>query len=47
MKSKILAEKIKISSFDELLGGAADSVMEVRLEELHEFQGHPFRVLDD
>ena len=47
MKSKILAEKIKISSFDELLGGSADTVMEVRLEELHEFQGHPFRVLDD
>ena len=47
MKSKILAEKIKISSFDELLGGSADSVMEVRLEELYEFRGHPFRVLDD
>lgn len=49
--SKNLASKIKMTSYDELFGsatvdGRAD-VKDISLEELHEFSGHPFKVLDD
>ncbi len=45
--SRGLSGKIKLNTFDELLGGSADGAMEVPLTDLHEFLGHPFRVLDD
>lgn len=46
------AAKIKMSSYDELFGTGSmpdgfDTVKEISLEELHEFNGHPFKVLDD
>ena len=48
------ASKIKIDSFDDLFGSSsmensnqAEQVVEVSLEDLHTFQNHPFRVLDD
>lgn len=43
------AGKIKMSSFNDLFGGAADAeqVVDAKLEDLHTFKNHPFRVLDD
>lgn len=46
------AAKVKISSFDDLFGASeipagVEQVQEIALEELHEFKGHPFKVLDD
>ena len=48
------ASKIKIDSFEDLFGNSsmensnqAEQVVEVSLEDLHTFQNHPFRVLDD
>ena len=48
------ASKIKIDSFDDLFGSSeieslnqTEQVVEVPLEDLHTFQNHPFRVLDD
>ena len=48
------AKKIKIDSFDDLFGtpmkednNSSEQVVEVALEDLHTFQNHPFRVLDD
>ena len=48
------ASKIKIDSFDDLFGcsteenfSQTEKVVEVPLEDLHTFQNHPFRVLDD
>ncbi len=44
------AAKIKLSSYDELLftsSAGTEQVQEVPLSALHEFRGHPFRVLDD
>ena len=42
------AAKIKLSSFDELFGiDDAEQIVYARLEELHPFKNHPFRVLDD
>lgn len=40
-------EKIKLTSYDELLGVQKDGTIEVNLTELHEFKNHPFRVIDD
>ena len=45
--SKSIAGKIKISTFDELVGDVGDGITEIALEELHDFEGHPFRVVDD
>ena len=39
--------KIKLTSYDELLGVQKDGTIEVNLTELHEFRNHPFRVVDD
>ena len=39
--------KIKLTSYDELLGVQKDGTIEVNLKELHEFKNHPFRVIDD
>lgn len=45
------ASKVKLSSFDDLFGGAentaGDQIINVKLADLHTFKGHPFRVLDD
>ncbi len=44
------AEKVHINSIDELLGSSgvqADTVQEIPISELHDFKGHPFKVLDD
>ena len=48
------ASKINIDSFDDLFGNAtredsssSEQVVEVLLEDLHTFQNHPFRVVDD
>ena len=48
------ASKVKISTFDDLFGGAdsgvagsGEQVTEVALSDLYEFKGHPFKVLDD
>ena len=42
--------KIKLNSYDDLFGSHElndPAALEVPLEELHEFKGHPFRVTDD
>ena len=48
------ASKINIDSFDDLFGNttredssSSEQVVEVLLEDLHTFQNHPFRVVDD
>lgn len=46
------AAKVKLNSYDDLFGTAgvqADTgqVQEIPLSELHDFKGHPFKVLDD
>lgn len=52
MNKKGSAEKIKLSSFDDLFGTqeagtGTEQVQEIPLCELHEFRGHPFKVVDD
>lgn len=52
MNKRGSADKIKLSSFDDLFGTqeagtGAEQVQEIPLCELHEFRGHPFKVLDD
>ena len=46
------AAKVKLNSFDDLfrtekLQTGTEQVQEIALSELHEFKGHPFKVLDD
>ena len=45
------ASKVRLNSFDDLFGGAestsGEQIIHAKLEELHTFKGHPFRVLDD
>lgn len=47
------AAKVKLSSFDDLFGGTAgqdgggERIVNAKLEDLHTFRGHPFRVVDD
>lgn len=53
------ATKVKLNSFDDLFGTeqpqtgteqvqtGTEQVQEIALSELHEFKGHPFKVLDD
>ena len=45
--SRSIKGKIRINSFADLVGGDDAAVTEVPLADLHEFKGHPFRVLDD
>ena len=50
MNKERSAKKVHINSFDELLGSSgaqADTVQEIAISELHDFKGHPFKVLDD
>ena len=50
---KSSASKIKIERFDDLFGmgfevqNSENKVMMIPLEQLHDFTGHPFKVLDD
>lgn len=53
MRSKS-AEKVKLTSFDELFGTSSDDakssgeqIIYVPLDQLHSFKGHPFQVKDD
>ena len=45
------AAKVKINSFEDLFGGAdntsGEQIIHAKLDDLHTFKGHPFRVLDD
>ena len=46
------AAKVKLNSFDDLFGTeklqiGTEQVQDIALSELHEFKGHPFKVLDD
>ena len=44
------AEKVHINKFEELFDSSeaqADTVQEIPISELHDFKGHPFKVLDD
>ena len=45
--SRSIKGKIRINSFADIVGGDDTAVTEVPLADLHEFKGHPFRVLDD
>ena len=52
MNKRGSADKIKLSSFDDLFGTqeagtGTVQVQEIPLCELHEFRGHPFKVVDD
>lgn len=56
MAKRNLGEKIKLQSYDEMFGletvGPGDQkvdgqIINIPLPELHEFKGHPFKVLDD
>ena len=52
MNKRGSTDKIKLSSFDDLFGTqeagtGTEQVQEIPLCELHEFRGHPFKVLDD
>ena len=52
MNKRGSADKIKLSSLDDLFGTqeastGTEQVQEIPLCELHEFRGHPFKVLDD
>lgn len=51
MNKRGSADKIKLSSFDDLFGTqeagtGTEQVQEIPLCELHEFRGHPFKVVD-
>lgn len=45
------ASKVRLSSYDDLFGGvdntSGEQIINVKLTDLHTFNGHPFRVLDD
>lgn len=44
------AAKVRLNKFEDLFGSSgaqADTVQEILLSELHNFKGHPFKVLDD
>ena len=52
MNKRGSADKIKLSSFDDLFDTqeadtGTEQVQEIPLCELHEFRGHPFKVVDD
>ena len=41
-------EKIKLTSIDELLGVVnEESAMEIEIDKIKSFAGHPFKVIDD
>lgn len=40
-------EKIKLTSYDELLGVPSDGAKDVEINRIHSFKNHPFKVKDD
>ncbi|MCF0134131.1 MAG: ParB/RepB/Spo0J family partition protein [Blautia sp.] len=47
MKERI-GQKIKLTSYEELLGvGNEESAVDVNIRDIHEFENHPFKVVDD
>ena len=48
MKSRS-AQKIKLTSYDELLGGdpITEIGIEIEISKIYPFENHPFRVVDD
>lgn len=47
MKERI-GQKIKLTSYEELLGvGNEESAVDVSIRDIHSFENHPFKVLDD
>lgn len=47
MKERI-GQKIKLTSYEELLGvGNEESAVDVSIKDIHSFENHPFKVLDD
>ena len=42
--SRGIAGKIKINSFEDIVGSISDGVTQVDISELHDFRNHPFRV---
>lgn len=46
MKNKAL-ENMKIKKLDDLYGIKGNEIQDIPIEELHDFKGHPFRVLMD
>jgi len=50
MSKKGIQGKIKLNSFEDLIGGPeieSAGIQEIALSDLHEFRNHPFKVLDD
>jgi len=45
--SNSIVGKIKINTFDDLVGGEQPEITEVAVKDLHTFRDHPFKVLDD
>ena len=45
--SRSIKGMIKLNSFADIVSGDDTAVTEVPLEDLHDFEGHPFRVVDD
>ena len=45
--SRSIEGKIKLNSFADIVGGKKDTVVDIPLEDLHEFRNHPYKVLDD
>lgn len=40
-------EKIKLTSYNELLGVNNDMISEIDINKLHQFKDHPFSVVDN
>ena len=45
--SRSIAGRIKINHYADLFGGEDAGVIQIPLDDLHEFPGHPFSVKDD
>ena len=45
--SRSIAGKLNINSFADIIDGDDTVITEVPISDLHDFKGHPFRVLDD
>ena len=47
MGSKYARENLKVNSFTYLMGDDENEIINVPLDELHDFKNHPFKVMDD
>ncbi len=45
--SRSIADKLKINSYMDIIGGDCAEIVNVPIVDLYEFKDHPFRVLDD